>query len=142
VYSIVSSNANGRACACQPVRAGLSRSRIHVEKTGTGSAAKPFEDATGEKVCFASIHVNWHNADSMEGIEGNERTHLVRAFTNCVGVHQVRAAEKDVRDSYQTCALVDRRQQSFQIYSDAVVRPHRHDARTESLRHFGEGIAY
>ena len=109
-YSISSSNANGRSCACQPVYVGSSRlGEIgpHVQPAVAGPAAEPLHRAADREVDAERRDVDRNDPRRLVAVEDHVRTDLVRSLHDRLDVLDLRLLEEDVADRDEQRALVD-----------------------------------
>ena len=109
-YSISSSNANGRACACQPVYVGSSgsaRSGRTYSQPFPGPPHSHFTEPPTAKLDPERGDVERDDSGGLVAVEDHVRADLVRAADDRLDVLDLARLEEDVADRDEERPLVD-----------------------------------
>src|SRR5438552_5927489 len=91
-----------------------------VKVSDAGSSAEPLQDAADRKINTKTTHIERDRSCCLKNVKNHMRADAMRAFHNRACVHNVRAAEKNLRNRDEKRRFVDSRKQLMQINSYMV----------------------
>src|SRR5438477_8718171 len=91
-----------------------------VKVSDARSSAEPLQDAAYRKINTKTTHIDRDRSCCLKCIKNHVGADAMRAFHNRARVHDVRAAEKNLRNRHEERRLVDGREQLIQINSYMV----------------------
>src|SRR3989440_1334213 len=92
----------------------------YIKVSDARSSAEPLQDAADRKINTKTTHIERDRSCCLKNVKNHMRADAMRAFHNRARVHNVRAAEKNLRNRDEERRFVDGREQLIQINSYMV----------------------